>query len=129
MKKLFLLLSIAIIASSCSQKITQEDMNYLNGYWEIEQVVFADGTNKDYNVNEIIDLYEIKNDTGSRQKVKPQFDGSFIKGPIMDVIEDTPVITELSGRVFLSTMQAITLLTDEYPYNDTYPTIQKKEFE
>ena len=54
---------------------------------------------------------------------------SFIKGPIMDVIEDTPVITELSGRVFLSTMQAITLLTDEYPYNDTYPTIQKKEFE
>src|SRR5699024_8873249 len=54
---------------------------------------------------------------------------SFIKGPVMDIIEQTPVITELSGRVFLSTMQAITLLTDEYPYNDEYPTIQKREFE
>ena len=96
MKKLFLLLSIAIIASSCSQKITQEDMNYLNGYWEIEQVVFADGTNKDYNVNEIIDLYEIKNDTGSRQKVKPQFDGSFIKGPIEKIR-----IEHLNEQVFI----------------------------
>ncbi len=54
---------------------------------------------------------------------------SFIKGPVMDIIEQTPVIKELSGRVFLSTMQAITLLTDEYPYNDEYPTIQKREFE
>lgn len=54
---------------------------------------------------------------------------SFIKGPVMDIIEQTPVITELSGRVFLSTMQAITLLTDDDPHNDTYPTIQKREFE
>ena len=54
---------------------------------------------------------------------------SFIKGPIMDVIEHTPVITELSGRVFLSTMQAITLLTDDYLHNDKYPTVQKREFE
>lgn len=54
---------------------------------------------------------------------------SFIKGPVMDVIEKTPVITELSGRVFLSTMQTISLLTDEYPYNDQYPTVQKREFE
>ncbi|WP_296404228.1 SulP family inorganic anion transporter [Psychrobacter sp.] len=54
---------------------------------------------------------------------------SFIKGPIMDVIESTPVITELSGRVFLSTMQAITQLTDEYPYSNQLPTVQKKEFE
>ncbi len=81
MKKLFLLLSVVLISSSCSQKITPDDVKYLNGYWEIEQVVFADGNHKDYKVNEIIDLYEIKNDTGSRQKVKPQFDGTFVKGP------------------------------------------------
>ena len=54
---------------------------------------------------------------------------SFIKGPVMDIIEQTPVITELSGRVFLSTMQAITLLTDDDRHNDIYPTIQKREFE
>ena len=54
---------------------------------------------------------------------------SFIKGPVMDIIEQTPVITELSGRLFLSTMQAITLLTDNDRHNDIYPTIQKREFE
>ncbi len=32
---------------------------------------------------------------------------SFIKGPVMDIIEDTPLITELSGQVYLSTMDAV----------------------
>ena len=81
MKKLSVVLCALILFVSCSQKITPEDMKFLNGYWEIEQVVFADGNHKDYKVNEIIDLYEINDDTGVRQKVKPQFDGSFIKGP------------------------------------------------
>lgn len=37
---------------------------------------------------------------------------SFIKGPVMDIIEDTPVITNLSGRVYLSTMDAVNDLKD-----------------
>lgn len=32
---------------------------------------------------------------------------SFIKGPVMDVIESTPVVTQLSGQVYLSTMDAV----------------------
>lgn len=35
---------------------------------------------------------------------------SFIKGPVMDIIEHTPLITELSGQVFLSTMDAVDAL-------------------
>ncbi len=31
---------------------------------------------------------------------------SFIKGPVMDIIERTPLITELSGQVYLSTLEA-----------------------
>jgi len=38
---------------------------------------------------------------------------SFIKGPVMDVIEDTPIIQDLSGQVFLSTMQAVKTLTED----------------
>ncbi|WP_201545017.1 SulP family inorganic anion transporter [Psychrobacter sp. H7-1] len=53
---------------------------------------------------------------------------SFIKGPVMDVIEQTAVITELSGRVFLSTVQAINLLTDDNLHNDQHPTVQQQEF-
>lgn len=38
---------------------------------------------------------------------------SFIKGPVMDIIENTPIIQELSGQVFLSTMQAVKTLTED----------------
>lgn len=38
---------------------------------------------------------------------------SFIKGPVMDVIEDTPIIQKLSGQVFLSTRQAVKTLTED----------------
>ena len=37
---------------------------------------------------------------------------SFIKGPVMDIIEHTPLITELSGQVYLSTMDAVNALKD-----------------
>ncbi|MGP4714957.1 MULTISPECIES: SulP family inorganic anion transporter [unclassified Psychrobacter] len=40
---------------------------------------------------------------------------SFVKGPVMDVIAATPVITELSGQVFMSTLEAVTTLKDEMP--------------
>ena len=35
---------------------------------------------------------------------------SFIKGPVMDNIEHTPLITELSGQVYLSTIDAVNAL-------------------
>ena len=36
---------------------------------------------------------------------------SFVKGPVMDVIGHTPLITELSGQVYLSTLDAVNALT------------------
>ena len=39
---------------------------------------------------------------------------SFIKGPVMDIIEHTPVITDLSGHVYLSTMDAVNGLKDTH---------------
>ncbi|MDN6275905.1 SulP family inorganic anion transporter [Psychrobacter sp.] len=35
---------------------------------------------------------------------------SFIKGPVMDVIGQTPIITQLSGQVYLSTIEAVDAL-------------------
>lgn len=41
---------------------------------------------------------------------------SFIKGPVMDSIEHTPLMKELSGQVFLSTMDAVNALKNKrYP--------------
>jgi len=39
---------------------------------------------------------------------------SFIKGPVMDVIGDTPIITELSGHVYLSTVDAVHTLSKRH---------------
>lgn len=37
---------------------------------------------------------------------------SFVKGPVMDVIGHTPLITKLSGQVYLSTLDAVNALKD-----------------
>ena len=44
----------------------------------------------------------------ARQNKRLHF--SFIKGPVMDVIGQTPLISELSGQVYLSTLDAVDAL-------------------
>ena len=64
---------------SCQEKQPETfDLKLLNGYWEIEQVTLADGSKKEYKMNETIDFFEIKNDSGFRKKVAPQFDGTYL---------------------------------------------------
>jgi len=86
MKKIgFLLLTTLLI--SCHAEVKKEDLNKLNGYWEIKQVKLSDGEKKDYKVNETIDFFELKNNSGFRQKVMPQFDGKFKTNGIKETIK------------------------------------------
>jgi hypothetical protein len=62
---------------SCRPEIKQSDLAKLNGYWEIESVTLADGSEKEYKVSEIIDLFEVKGTSGVRKKVRPQFNGKY----------------------------------------------------
>ena len=72
-------LFISFLFVSCQQKIKTEDIAKINGYWEIEKVVFEDGNSKDYTINESYDYFEIgKNNSGFRKKVIPQLDGTFL---------------------------------------------------
>ena len=66
------------VLSSCHQKITQQDVAKINGYWEIEKVNLPDGTEKKYTINETYDYFEIKGNTGFRKKVNPQLNGRFL---------------------------------------------------
>ena len=86
MKKLGLLL-FTVLLFSCQSEVKKEDLNKLNGYWEIKQVKLADGENKDYKVNETIDYFELKNNVGFRQKVMPQFDGTYRTNGIKENIK------------------------------------------
>lgn len=76
MKKISLLI-ICLILISCHSNLKEEDIKKLNGYWEIRQVNLPNGENKDYKVNETIDFFELKENIGFRQKVMPQFDGTY----------------------------------------------------
>lgn len=88
MKKTVALLLILVL-SSCHQKITQKDISKLNGYWEIEKVAFADGTEKKYSYNEAFDYFQLKANKGFRKKVMPQLDGRFLVNNQSEKIEIT----------------------------------------
>lgn len=84
-KNIFLFLVFVLL--SCQSNVKKEDLNKLNGYWEIKEAILADGTSKDYKVNETIDYFELKESKGFRQKFMPQFDGRFKTNGIQETIE------------------------------------------
>lgn len=70
-------LAVTLLLFSCQTAVKKEDLTKLNGYWEIKQVELSNGETKEYKVNETIDFLEVKDNAGFRQKVMPQFDGTF----------------------------------------------------
>ena len=78
MKNTFIVLFVSLLFVSCKQEIKPADIAKLNGYWEIEKVVFAKGEEKEYKMNETFDFFQIKSNKGVRTKVMPQFDGTFL---------------------------------------------------
>ena len=89
MKKVFGVFLVALLLVACKQKIAPADIANINGYWEIEKVVFEDGNEKQYGVNESFDYFQIdKNNSGIRKKVMPQLDGTFL---VNDTFENVKV--------------------------------------
>lgn len=92
MNKISLLFFIFTLVS-CSN-VKKEDINKLDGYWEIREVEMPDGQEKEYKVNETIDYFELEERpqslvvlNGFRQKVMPQFDGTFKTNGIREIIK------------------------------------------
>lgn len=116
MKKTFVIALIAVLSFSCQPKVAATDIAKINGYWEIEKVIFPDGNTKEFGINEVYDYFEIKNNKGIRKKVMPQLDGSFI-------INDTFESIEIKGKdgkysIYYNTaltkwQEEIVLLTDK----------------
>ncbi|WP_277012146.1 hypothetical protein [Flavobacterium lindanitolerans] len=98
MKKGVLLLFAAVVTIACNQNVSKEDAKKLNGYWEIEKVILADGSEKDYKINTTYDFFEIGNNyKGFRKKVSPQLDGKFLTDDTSEAVE----IVEKNGKVYL----------------------------
>lgn len=96
MKK-FAVLFVLIAAGSCG-RVSNDALQNLNGYWEIQEVVMPDGTEKDYKVNPTIDYFELKGKEGFRKKVMPQFDGKYLANDVSEKI----AVSEKEGRMFIN---------------------------
>ncbi|HSD05755.1 hypothetical protein [Flavobacterium sp.] len=89
MKKVLSVLIAVFLLTACKQKIQPTDIAKINGYWEIEKVIFKDGNAKKYGVNEAFDYFKIdKNNSGIRKKVMPQLDGTFL---VNDTFENVKI--------------------------------------
>ena len=86
MKKSVWILLVFVMVSSCKKAIEEKNIAKINGYWEIEKVILADGTKKDYKVNQTIDYFELKDKKGFRQKVMPQLDGTYTTNNLKETI-------------------------------------------
>lgn len=74
--KQFIILSL-LLCFSCGSKIKKDEISHLNGYWEIKEVIFKDGTKKEYSVNTTIDFIKLDSLIGYRKKVNPKFNGTY----------------------------------------------------
>ena len=77
MKKLFFVLLLAL-CTACTKVDPNSFKKHINGYWEIDRVVLSTGEEKEYNFNQSIDFFELKDTIGTRKKVQPKIDGNFI---------------------------------------------------
>jgi len=88
MKKI-ISITFLILISACHQKVSPKDIINLNGYWEIEKVIFSNGSKKEYTYNESYDYFQIKENSSFRKKVMPQLDGRFLVNNQLEKIKIT----------------------------------------
>lgn len=75
MRKAFVF--IVLICLGCSNSVSKKELSKINGYWEIEKVILSDGTQKEYQLNAMVDYFMLQDTLGFRKKVQPLFDGTF----------------------------------------------------
>ena len=61
----------------CAETNSVDDINQLQGYWEITKVEFPNGESKKYDISTTIDYIEYKEMKGFRKKLQPRLDGNF----------------------------------------------------
>ena len=77
MRRILYFLLILMLWGCNDSSVNEDDLHYLNGYWEISEVEFPDGSIKEYGLNTNIDFIHLKKNEGYRKKMKPKFDGTY----------------------------------------------------
>lgn len=96
MRRIVLVLC-ALSVFSCTEKVAIENVEMINGYWQIAKVETADGEEKDYPVNENYEYFDIKNKSGFHKKVRWQPMGTFL----VDDLQEKMTASVKDGQVVL----------------------------
>ncbi|WP_396589423.1 hypothetical protein [Allomuricauda sp. R78024] len=87
MKKMLLFFMILSFWGCKDTSLSEEDLHYLNGYWEITEVTFQDGAEKNYSINPSVDFIQLEGTKGYRKKLQPKFDGTYNTSNDAEVFE------------------------------------------
>nr|WP_298927976.1 hypothetical protein [uncultured Allomuricauda sp.] len=87
MKKMLLFFMILSFWRCKDTSLSEEDLHYLNGYWEITEVTFQDGAEKNYSINPSVDFIQLEGTKGYRKKLQPKFDGTYNTSNDAEVFE------------------------------------------
>ena len=92
-----LLYFFIFLCLGCNRK-SDININDLDGYWEIEKVETNNQENKVYNMNTVVDFFEINSDsTGYRKKLNVHFSGNYQTNSIQQKLN----IEALKQEVFI----------------------------
>ena len=71
-------LGVVLLLFACSGGPSEEDLEFLQGYWEIRRVIFPDGGEKEYVASAAIEYLAWDGQTGFRKKMQPTIKGTFL---------------------------------------------------
>jgi hypothetical protein len=129
MKNLVTIVLFSFFLVGCKQQIQSTDIPKINGYWEIEKVVFDEGEDKEYSANQNYDYFQIdKNNQGIRKKVAPQLDGTFLVNDTYEKVsvrfQDDKTYLDYATPYMKYTEEIISLTAEELVVLNA----QKKEY-
>lgn len=91
-----------MVVMSCSNN-PEEYIEHINGYWEIKEVVFADGKKREYSINETIDYIQLNDSLkGFRKKMKPGINDTYFTSDDAEAI--TAKIEDNELNLYYSTL-------------------------
>jgi hypothetical protein len=71
---IYLLLTVVLI--SCTSN--EEKIKALEGYWNIDEVILPNGSEREFPFSNHMDHFEIDGFKGVKNRVSPTYDGSFV---------------------------------------------------
>ena len=81
---------------SCKSDVKPEDLQQLNGFWEIEKVQMPDGSTKEFKINEIKELLKEKNLLEFNRDISQRHTNSILESVNQCGILRLPIIGDIS---------------------------------